>query len=308
MQGYARILESYRSSLQSEVQVRRRSVPSGYSKHLETREENRSLAQRHTFARWRNNPIFDWVSWCSILRYARVASDLPTSCDGCGESKKFEVNHALDCKKGGLVTARHDEICDELRDLLHMCLVHPISDAKLWLILSRCVQMVPKRVCQVLPPRPTFWMLIAVIYWFAALGRDRLILLLMFEVANLDSESYKNLPPKKALERQKKEKKKKNCKPCENQRRHFTPFVVSTDGMYGFEAPVFLKRLAKLLAEEWEKSYPTVRGFINARMSIALVRATNRCIRGSRIPVSNMSTRFRWEGGAGLWLLRSDNY
>jgi len=55
--------------------------------------------------------------------------------------------------------------------------------------------------------------------------------------------------------------------------------------MHGFEARVFLKRLAKLLAEEWKKPYPTVRGFINARMSIALVRTTNRCIRGSRIPV-----------------------
>jgi len=52
----------------------------------------------------------------------------------------------------------------------------------------------------------------------------------MFDVrmTNLDSKSYKNLPPKKALERQEKEKKKKYCKPCENQRLHFTPFVVST--------------------------------------------------------------------------------
>jgi len=56
------------------------------------------------------------------------------------------------------------------------------------------------------------------------------------------------------------------------------------------------------LQMEWEKLYPTVRGFINARMSIALVRATNRCIRGSRIPASNMSNRFRWEEGAGLGL------
>ncbi len=92
-----------------------------------------------------------------------------------------------------------------------------------------------------------------------------------------------------------------------DQRRHFTPFVVSTDGMFGFEARAFLKRLAKLLAEEWEKPYPVVMGFINARMSIALVRATNRCIRGSRTPASNMSNRFRWEGGAGLGLLKSDN-
>jgi len=80
--------------------------------------------------------------------------------------------------------------------------------------------------------------------------------------------------------------------------------VKSTDGMFGFEDRKFLKRLAKSLAEESEKPYSTVRGFINARMSIAQVRATNRCIRGSRIPASNMSNRFRWEGGAALELLK----
>jgi len=41
-------------------------------------------------------------------------------------------------------------------------------------------------------------------------------------------------------------------------------------------------------------------------MSIALVRAKDRCIRGSRIPVSNLSNRFGWEGGAGLGILKSD--
>jgi len=117
-------------------------------------------------------------------------------------------------------------------------------------------------------------------------------------VTNLDSKSYKNLPPKKAVERQEKEKRKRYCKPCENQRRHFTPFGISTDGMFGFEARAFLTRLAKLLAEEWEKPYPTVRGFINDRMSIA------RCIRGFRTPVSNMSNRFHWEEGTGLGLLK----
>ena len=93
-------------------------------------------------------------------------------------------------------------------------------------------------------------------------------------MTNLVSKSYNNLPPKEALERQDKEKKKKDCKPCENQRRDFIPFMVSTDGVFDFEA--FLERLAKFLAEEREKPYSTVRGFINTRMSIALGRATNR--------------------------------
>ena len=54
------------------------------------------------------------------------------------------------------------------------------------------------------------------------------------------------------------------------------------------------------------KFYPTLRGFINARMSIALVVATNRCIRGSRISASRMSNRFGCEVGAGLRLLNID--
>ena len=77
--------------------------------------------------------------------------------------------------------------------------------------------------------------------------------------------------------------------------------------MFDFEARVFLKRLTKLLAEEWEKPYSVVRDFINARTSIALVRATNQCITSSRTPASNMSNRFRWEGGTGLGLMKSDN-
>jgi len=235
-----------------------------------------------------------------MFRYERVPSNLPTSCDGCGESKKFDVNHALDCKKCRLATTRHDEIRDELRDLL----AHVFSPSRI-----RCEPMInpaPMRANGTETHVPSASSSSDFIRSFWEASTDTVI---DVRVTKLDSKSYKNLPPKKALERQEKEMKKKYCKPCENQRRHFTSLVVSTDSMFGFEARAFLKRLAKLLAEEWEKPYPTVRGFINARMSIAQVRATNRCIRGSRIPVSNMSNRFRWEGegGAGLGLLKSDN-
>ena len=126
-------------------------------------------------------------------------------------------------------------------------------------------------------------------------------------VTNLDSKSYKNLSPKKALERQEKEKKKNIANPAR------TNVAISHPSWYRrmecsvLKTRAFLTRLAKLLAEEWEKPYSIVKGFINDRMSIALVRATNRCIRGSRIPVSNISNRLRWEGGAGLGLLKSDN-
>ena len=46
------------------------------------------------------------------LRYARVPPDFPIKCDGCGG--KFSVDHALDCKKGGLVISRHNEMSAEI--------------------------------------------------------------------------------------------------------------------------------------------------------------------------------------------------
>jgi hypothetical protein len=50
-----------------------------------------------------------------LLRYARCPPDLPIQCGGC--QQKFSVRHALECKRGGLVISRHNEIRDELSDL-----------------------------------------------------------------------------------------------------------------------------------------------------------------------------------------------
>ena len=49
------------------------------------------------------------------LRYHRPLLRLPALCDGCG--CQFTTGHALDCRKGGLVIQRHNEIRDALGDL-----------------------------------------------------------------------------------------------------------------------------------------------------------------------------------------------
>jgi hypothetical protein len=68
--------------------------------------------------------------------------------------------------------------------------------------------------------------------------------------------------------------------------------VVSIDGLVGKEAKTLLKKLSSLLAEKWEKPYSVVRGDVNSQMSsIAFIRATHLCLRGSRIPTSQMSNR-----------------
>jgi hypothetical protein len=103
-----------------------------------------------------------------------------------------------------------------------------------------------------------------------------------------------------------KEKKKKYLEACLKERRHFTPFVVSTDGLIGEEARTMMRRISEKLSDKWRKPYSEVSGYVNARMSIAIVRATpHRCIRGSRVPTSRMSNRRPlWEEQAGLSLFR----
>ena len=51
----------------------------------------------------------------AFLRYGLEPPDLPKNCDGY--NAKFSICHALDCKRGGLVTARHNEIRDGVADL-----------------------------------------------------------------------------------------------------------------------------------------------------------------------------------------------
>ena len=50
-----------------------------------------------------------------FLRYGLDPPDLPSHCDGC--DAKFTISHALDCKKGGLITACHNELRDGVADL-----------------------------------------------------------------------------------------------------------------------------------------------------------------------------------------------
>ena len=51
-----------------------------------------------------------------FLRYGLEPPDLPKYCDSC--NAKFTSYHALDCKKGGLVTAHRNDIWDRVADLV----------------------------------------------------------------------------------------------------------------------------------------------------------------------------------------------
>ena len=64
------------------------------------------------------------------LRYGWQISKLPTTCP-CGS--KFDIQHSMNCKKGGFVTIRHND----LRDLTAKILSEVCYDTELSRDLSR---------------------------------------------------------------------------------------------------------------------------------------------------------------------------
>ena len=131
-------------------------------------------------------------------------------------------------------------------------------------------------------------------------------LILDIRVVDTDAPSYRTQEVGKILREQ--ECRKRNiylCK-CLDQRRHFAPYVVSCDGLLAKEARSFHKALAHKLAKKWECSVSRASQFVNMTMSVAILRVSHRCLRGTRTPASTMSKRLPlWEDEAGLGLFFS---
>jgi hypothetical protein len=239
-----------------------------------------------------------------LLRYARSPGDLPSQCDGCGAA--FSVRHALECKTGGLVIMRHNEITEELCDLASKALTP--SAIRLEPMINNGGNAASVKTPDPKAPVQRLHTFDEergdlLIRGFWARGTDAII---DVRVTDTDAKSYRSKDPHKVLAQQEKEKKRKYLQPCLAQRKHFTPFVVSTDGLLGREATELLKRLSLRLADKWQRPYSVVRGFVNARISIAICRATHLCLRGSRVSLSKTSRRPLWEDRAGLGLFRTD--
>ena len=62
----------------------------------------------------------------------------------------------------------------------------------------------------------------------------------------------------------------------------FTSLVFSTTGGVGREALTFYKRLADMIAQKRQHDYSAVMGWLRCRLSMASLRASIMCIRGSR--------------------------
>ena len=108
-------------------------------------------------------------------------------------------------------------------------------------------------------------------------------------VVNTDTPKYQKKEPEKCLHEAEWGKKKMYLEACLQQRRYFSLFAASAEGLLGVEATANLKTIASRLATKWKQHYSKTCGYVKSRIAITLVRATHRCIRGSRVPAHRIS-------------------
>jgi len=195
------------------------------------------------------------------LRYAKPLINVPPICDGCGSV--FTVTHSLDCKKGGLITQRHNEV----RDLLHD--------------LSTIVwhQVIKEPIIQESSPNQE-----ALIGDLSARGVWQPQATAVFDIRDIDSDapSYLSRPVESVLKSAEREKKLKYNTACESKHSSFTPLCTTVDGTLGTEMSHFIKKLADQLSDKWSQPYSITLQWLKTKLSFALIRATNLCILGSR--------------------------
>jgi len=237
---------------------------------------------------WRDN---------ARLRYNFAPSDIPQHCDGCGA--RMTVEHALSCKKGGLVSIRHDDVADEWRDLCSKATTpgHVTREPHIYSAQHRRPRVVGQTATEATQQQRDATNATtntnqtstqstiseergdAGCHGFWERGRPTIF---DMRITDTEARSYRNKDYDKVLADHEKEKKRKYLQVCLEQRKNFTPMVYSVDGIAGREARHAEKHLATMLAEKWKRPYPQMVCYVRTRMTLAVVKANSLLIRGSR--------------------------
>ena len=80
--------------------------------------------------------------------------------------------------------------------------------------------------------------------------------------------------------------------------------------MFAPEALNTLRHLARVLSNKWQRPYSAVFGHVKSQiMTLAVIRATHLCLRGSRVKCSAISEdRDLWDDGEGFFCLQNRHF
>ena len=204
------------------------------------------------------------------IRYNWELPRLPSECS-CGN--KFNLAHALSCKKGGFVSLRHNEI----RNITAQLLGEVCKDVK---IEPTLIELSTEKFNQKSTVSSNEARLDVSALGFWVTGQRVFCDVRVFD---LNAQRYRNTELKRCYQRNEDEKKRKyNERVLQVENASFTPLVFSTHGGMGRECKKFFHRLAEMLAEKRDITASVATTFVRTRVSFSLLRSMLLCLRGSR--------------------------
>ena len=203
------------------------------------------------------------------IRYSQPIKNLPSQCP-CGQ--QFTMTHAMNCKRGGFINIRHNEIRDFEASLLSKVCTDvevepPLTPLQNELLNNGAIKGDDAR----LDVRARgFWRRGQNAYFDVC-------------VTNASAKSYADQSIKSLLQTHEKGKKRDyNQRVMEIEHGTLTPLVFTVNGCMGPECVKFHKNLADRIAEKTGEDYADVIKFMRCKLSYILIRSALLCIRGSR--------------------------
>ncbi len=201
------------------------------------------------------------------LRYGWRIPGTPSYCI-CNQ--KNTVDHILNCKHGGFVIMRHNEVRDIeaefLRDICKDVMIEPeLLPVGNTITTGNTTEKARLDVSSV--------------GLHAPLSRN----FLDVRVSNFNSPVFKDKTPEQIYKLQEREKKYAyNQRVIQVEKGTFTPLIFSTTGGMGPEATKYHKRVAEVISKKKKEDYADVMKHIRTRIRFAILRGTLIAIRGDR--------------------------
>ena len=220
------------------------------------------------------------------VRYGWSVPNTPAYC-GCGE--KNNLDHTLNCKLGGYVTMRHNNI----RDLEASLLKEVCKDVRIEPEILPIGRNESNSTDSNNTAQKARLDVSAVGIW-SSMERT----FLDVRVMHPNSPSYADKTPEQLYAHHEQVKKKAyNHRIMHVDKGSFTPLIFSTTGGMGPEATKYHKRLAELIADKRGEKYPDVVNHIRTKLRFSLLKSIlialhgirGRRKRGAEAPISDLS-------------------
>ena len=184
----------------------------------------------------------------------------------------FEVDHAMNCLKGGFIHKRHDGVRDimaqAMNDVAYDVCIEPPLQPLSGESLSTGVNVEEEARLDI--KARGFW------------NRDEMA---FFDVRifNPFAKSYLNTKIETVFRQQEAEKKREyGERVIRIEHGSFTPLVMSAYGGCGVETSRCISKLVDKISEKFDMDRSNVANYIRTKLSFHLVRSQVLCIRGSR--------------------------